>query len=585
MAHQTIYEDPNEEFIDCTDELIDKVIEECIAVSSEDHLSDVGDHLNSKETTGHVNMDDDNFVFDENVSTIRRSQSDDFLSTSRSVSKDDHQEMQRLTYSEKNISSLIQPNNKSLNDTLMSAFTNPSSGASNGTESEAKSSTCNIDFLAEFERRVDLLEYTDYALEEVFIMLRSCVERLCINYGILEEEADNQESDSASCEASTSKIHESSKELEDPAIENTIENNTEQENLPKTESENENSEENKGYLKDLIGLLMELEKRFEHFTAEIGDLVQLGALSAKHATRIEQYAKCVQNTYLTMKADNENMQEYLQNKEIDWVQTQFQLHNEIVRQTEEIQALMTELSKSSLKNKIRNNMQDRHLNIVKKTPHTTEDIVTLMLHQRCSIEKAMALDFSRQSKINELKLLVLQQQGYIQKLELQNKEMDMVLQGLLFPADEPKEPPKEYQNICPLTDSLSLVSDVLSCDQAQYMMDKSTDCSLVSEQVFQIGESSRAVSNSEAVFDPQRLSYVRREMREHEVPDSQAPLSRDLGSGESGLVDSMTMEADGIEDDSKRKLQEPDEPSSFEEIKNILKIEGTKNERPTVESL
>lgn len=78
----------------------------------------------------------------------------------------------------------------------------------------------------------------------------------------------------------------------------------------------------------------------------------------------------------------------------------------------------------------------------------------------------MALDFSRQSKvkisvslslflslslyyliwriyrylytfqINELKLLVLQQQSYIQKLELQNKEMDMVLQGLLFPADE-----------------------------------------------------------------------------------------------------------------------------------------------------
>lgn len=109
-------------------------------------------------------------------------------------------------------------------------------------------------------------------------------------------------------------------------------------------------------------------------------------------------------------------------------------------------------------------VQDRHLNLVRKDSHSTEDIVTLMLHQRCSIEKAMALDFSRQSKvkisvslslflslsyliwriyrylytfqINELKLLVLQQQSYIQKLELQNKEMDMVLQGLLFPADE-----------------------------------------------------------------------------------------------------------------------------------------------------
>lgn len=38
------------------------------------------------------------------------------------------------------------------------------------------------------------------------------------------------------------------------------------------------------------------------------DLVQLGALSAKHAARIEQYARCVQNTYLSMKADNEKMQ-------------------------------------------------------------------------------------------------------------------------------------------------------------------------------------------------------------------------------------------------------------------------------------
>lgn len=48
-------------------------------------------------------------------------------------------------------------------------------------------------------------------------------------------------------------------------------------------------------------------------------------------------------------------QDYLQIKETDWVQTQAQLHNEIVRQTEEIQALMTELSKSNMKNRIRNN--------------------------------------------------------------------------------------------------------------------------------------------------------------------------------------------------------------------------------------
>ena len=55
-------------------------------------------------------------------------------------------------------------------------------------------------------------------------------------------------------------------------------------------------------------------------------------------------------------------------------------------------------------NMLYTSVQDRHINIVKKSPHTTEDIVTLMLHQRCSIEKAMALDFSRQSKVNLLSL-------------------------------------------------------------------------------------------------------------------------------------------------------------------------------------
>lgn len=85
------------------------------------------------------------------------------------------------------------------------------------------------------------------------------------------------------------------------------------------------------------------------------------------------------------------------------------------------------------------------------------------------------------------------------------------------------------------------------------------------------------MSHSEAVFDPQRLSYVRREMREHEVPDTQPPIARDLGSGESGLVDSIAQEQECAVEDSKRKLQEPDQPSSFEEIKNIVKIQEANN--------
>lgn len=332
MAHQTIFEDLNEEFVDCTDEFLDKVIEECLAVPSDDHFSDAGENISStdvkenvnvnlnqndladsqsefvgpalipREKSGHYiplcsHVDDDSFDFDENISVIRRSQSDDFLSTSRSASKDDHHELQRPTLSEKNISELIGPPNKSLNDTLQSTFSNPSSGMTNGTGSDARSSSCNIDFLAEFERRVDLLEYTDYALEEVFVMLRSCVEKLCVNNGIaFENQAESLETcetDGSACEDCTTETTENDKEgevsadkeanvsadkeadvLEAKGIET---NNGGDEEKPKEKEtkspEESDTQNNRGYLQDLLGLLVELEKRFEHFTAEIGGKV------------------------------------------------------------------------------------------------------------------------------------------------------------------------------------------------------------------------------------------------------------------------------------------------------------------------
>lgn len=332
MAHQTIFEDPNEEFVDCTDEFLDKVIEECLAVPSDDHFSDAGENISSTDVKGNDNVnlnqndqadsqssfigpalipreksghyiplcshiDDDSFDFDENMSVIRRSQSDDLLSTSRSASKDDHRELQRQTLSEKNINELIRPPNKSLNDTPQSTFSNPSSGMTNGTGSSARSSSCNIDFLAEFERRVDLLEYTDYALEEVFVMLRSCVEKLCVNNGIVFENQTESiktcETDGSACEESTTETTEHDKEAEVSAnteasvsadkeadvsdTEGTEKNHGgDKEKLKENETklaEENDIQDNRGYLQDLLGLLVELEKRFEHFTAEIGGKV------------------------------------------------------------------------------------------------------------------------------------------------------------------------------------------------------------------------------------------------------------------------------------------------------------------------
>jgi hypothetical protein len=58
----------------------------------------------------------------------------------------------------------------------------------------------------------------------------------------------------------------------------------------------------------------------------------------------------------------------------------------------------------------------------------------------------------------------------------------------LPPFLQPLEPPKDYQSDSPLDSSISMVSDVLYCDHAPYLVDKPTDSSLVSEQVFQIGK-------------------------------------------------------------------------------------------------
>lgn len=334
MAHQTIFEDPIEEFVDCTDEFLDKVIEECLAVPSDDHFSDAGENISSTDVKGNDNVnlnqndqadsqssfvgpalipreksghyiplcshiDDDSFDFDENISVIRRSQSDDLLSTSRSASKDDHRELQRPTLSEKNINELIRPPNKSLNDTMQSTFSNPSSGMTNGTGSSARSSSCNIDFLAEFERRVDLLEYTDYALEEVFVMLRSCVEKLCVNNGIVfenqteslktcetdgstaceESTKETTEHDEAEVSANTEASVSADKEADVSDTEGTEKNHGgDKDKLMENETklaEESDTQDNRGYLQDLLGLLVELEKRFEHFTAEIGGKVQI----------------------------------------------------------------------------------------------------------------------------------------------------------------------------------------------------------------------------------------------------------------------------------------------------------------------
>jgi hypothetical protein len=73
------------------------------------------------------------------------------------------------------------------------------------------------------------------------------------------------------------------------------------------------------------------------------------------------------------------------------------------------------------------------------------------------------------------------------------------------------------------------------------------------------GDTVKTENRLDAVFDPQRLSYVRNNMREEEVSEAKP----DVGSGESGGMNDEIMGSDSEAgaQENKQKLLEPETPT------------------------
>lgn len=308
MEHKTDKEDQIEEFVDCTDVFIDKIIEDCITDPFPDLLpvacGDVKDSAGLK-TQGYVNvnlnqndqantstfsfcekplipghldpmfqefgLDAHNFdLLDENISLIRRSQSDDLLSGS--ISKINQESLQRSTNSEKNIRNLISPTEISLHSTFPKPFNGwTNDDASSGSEV----SSDNIDFSAEFEHRIDLLESADFALEEAFFMLRGCIEKLRSPGDPTTEHLEVAKEQDVNLE-NVPKTIDIDEETANTVTENIkVNKKGGEEDMPKEEEtkqeESRNIQDNKIY-KELLTLIVELESKFEHFTTEVGGI-------------------------------------------------------------------------------------------------------------------------------------------------------------------------------------------------------------------------------------------------------------------------------------------------------------------------
>ncbi|XP_021364669.1 uncharacterized protein LOC110457642 [Mizuhopecten yessoensis] len=277
----------------------------------------------------------------------------------------------------------------------------------------------------------------------------------------------------------------------------------------------------RSFLMCLNSSLHEMFTRFQNFVTEVGETVHLGALATQHSQRMDSWASHVQRLYNSLKTDHNNMQEYIELREKDWIKVRSQLQAELETQGHQIHEVITALKEhEDVRRKSERNLSKRvGERLLRKSERSKSldkldnNLVDILQKRRCDQEQAMALDFSRQLKITELKLILVRQQSYIQRLELQNKELDGVLRGVLFDPDTEQFSGNYFvRNPAQIGEGFNTMTDILHCDKANYLPGKSTDPDMVASQTFDIGPKTQRLSaEKEVMFDPKMLKYMCRE--------------------------------------------------------------------------
>ncbi|CAC5416956.1 unnamed protein product [Mytilus coruscus] len=392
--------------------------------------------------------------------------------------------------------------------------------SSSSEEEEIDPEEDKFDFFREFELKVDVLEYCDMAVEESFEMLKLHVldlvdmpkEKEIDEEQFTKENAKHLKPDETKVETSEntkdSQPCESDEKDPTPEIENIqiekVGNKDTKFTILTVEKGPKKMQEKVLMVTEILQVLHD---RFEKFICEVSEIVHLGALSVRHAQRVDQWGAEVQKTYQKIYADHQKMKAYLEERETNWVETREQYQAEIVRQGQQITNILQRLH---IYNDIPAETPRRH-----NDKHKTADVVnSVLMKRRCQEEQAMSLDFARQAKISELKLLIIQQQGYIQRLQLKNAELNSIIRDVLHAKPYPEEASETDNSNTEEVERLQNVADVLSCDMAGYLPNKSVDSDIVSRQVFNIG-STKACYGQKCVpptvypvFDPHKLSYI-----------------------------------------------------------------------------
>ncbi|XP_063398581.1 uncharacterized protein LOC134683306 isoform X2 [Mytilus trossulus] len=388
---------------------------------------------------------------------------------------------------------------------------------SSSSEEEIDPEEDKFDFFREFELKVDVLEYCDMAVEESFEMLKLHILDMVDMSKEKEIDGEQVTNENAKClqpdETKVERLEnvddaqpcQSDEKNPTQEIENTQieEVGSKDEKCPTAEKEPKKMQEKALIVTEILQVLHD---RFEKFICEVSEIVHLGALSVRHAQRVDQWGAEVQKTYQKIYADHQKMKAYLEERETDWIETREQYQAEIVRQGQQITNILQRLH-------INNDIPEtprRH-----NDKHKTADVVnSVLMKRRCQEEQAMSLDFARQAKISELKLLIIQQQGYIQRLQLKNAELNSIIRDVLHAKPYSEEATETDNNNGEEVERLQNVSAVLSCDMAGYLPNKSVDSDIVSRQVFNIGITKGCYGQKSVpptvypVFDPHKLSYI-----------------------------------------------------------------------------
>ncbi|XP_052065899.1 uncharacterized protein LOC127705606 [Mytilus californianus] len=444
--------------------------------------------------------------------------------------------------------------------------------SSSSSEEEIEPEEDKFDFFREFELKVDVLEYCDMAVEESFEMLKLHVldlvdmptEKEIDEEQVTNGNAKHLKSDETKVEnpenvqdAQPCKSYEKdpTPEIENNRIAEVCDKDIKFTNLT-AEKEPQKMQEKALMVTEILQVLHD---RFEKFIGEVSEIVHLGALSVRHAQRVDQWGAEVQKTYQKIYADHQKMKAYLEERETDWVETREQYQSEIVRQGQQITNILQRLH-------IYNDIPDtprRH-----NDKHKTADVVnSVLMKRRCQEEQAMSLDFARQAKISELKLLIIQQQGYIQRLQLKNAELNSIIRDVLYAKPYPEEASETDNGKAEEVERLQNVADVLSCDMASYLPNKSVDSDIVSRQVFNIGSTKacygqkRVPPNVYPVFDPHKLSYI--------CLDALS-TQKNVNSGGYEAGDKSNDQCDDEENDKKENVTNLTGESELQNDKNIV---------------